>query len=287
MGEAHPSRQQKRPLGHARPQVSGVLPVALEKATKCLPLLLKSDKEYIGIMKLHRQATDEEIEKTFRQFTGKIEQLPPVKSAVRRKVRTRTINSLVILERSGRDVLFKVECEAGTYVRKLVHDIGMRLGGGAHMTELRRTAVSGIRGDKAVKLQDLSDAFWLWKEKCDDSLLRKYLLPPEAAIFFRKIYVSDYAVESICSGGQLALPGVVRLDEGIRKGEKVALMTMKDELVAIAEALLSSEEIMENARGIATKTIRVIMEKGAYPRWQGRHVGGAEGGSGRLKNLSG
>ncbi len=119
--------------------VTGLLLIALGEARKTLPLLMNLDKEYEGEMHLHNDVSDDDIKKVFKEFEGKIEQLPPVRSRVARRPRIREIYSLQILGRNKRDVRFMAHCQHGTYIRKLVHDIGERLGCGAHMTKLRRT----------------------------------------------------------------------------------------------------------------------------------------------------
>jgi len=121
--------------------VTGILPIALENATKAMSVLMGLDKEYVGVMHLHKDFNENLLKDAVLNFIGKIKQIPPVKSAVRRVERERIIYFFDIVEKEGKDVLFKVGCEAGTYVRKLCHDIGQFLKIGAHLTELRRTKV--------------------------------------------------------------------------------------------------------------------------------------------------
>jgi len=96
-----------------------VLPIALENATRIIQIFLKERKEYVALMHLHSEVSNEEIKKVFEEFTGTIKQLPPIKSAVKRQERFRRIYSIEILEIEDKDVLFEVGCEAGTYIRKL------------------------------------------------------------------------------------------------------------------------------------------------------------------------
>ena len=125
--------------GTLDPAVTGILPVALENATRIVQALLKAGKEYIGIMHIHKEIDEKEIRKVCNEFIGKIKQKPPLKSAVKRVERYREVYYLEILEIDGKDVLFRIGCEAGMYIRKLVYQIGQKLGTGAHMAELRRT----------------------------------------------------------------------------------------------------------------------------------------------------
>ena len=257
--------------GTLDPGVSGVLPVALDDATKALAFLLKSDKEYVGLMRFHMQVDAVRVRKLFSENLGKIEQLPPVRSAVKRVKRERHIYSLELIELDGRDALFRVSCEAGTYIRKLCHDIGKRAGTGANMVELRRTRAAGFAEDDCCTLQEISDAVWLWKEGGNESELRRLVLPIENSLDFRRMFIVDGAIESICSGAQLALPGVVMFEEGIGRGETVMLMSLKGELVAVADALMDSAQMESEKKGFVAKTRRVVMKKGTYPRSWRKH----------------
>src|SRR3990172_658016 len=111
-------------MGTLDPQVSGVLPITLGRACKLSDYFMHKDKEYVGIIRLHEDISEEELKKEIQKFIGKITQLPPVRSRVKREEREREIKTFEILEKNGKDVLFKTEVEAGTYIRKLIHDIG-------------------------------------------------------------------------------------------------------------------------------------------------------------------
>jgi len=259
--------------GTLDPQVSGVLPVALDNATKALTFMLRSDKEYVGLMRFHKELDAGRVRKLFSEWVGRIRQKPPVRSAVRRVERERTIHRLELIELEGRDALFRVSCEAGTYVRKLCHDIGRRANVGANMLELRRTRAAGFTEEQCCTLQGLSDAMWLWKEKGDEREIRKLVVPVERALNFKQMVLVDGAVEAVCAGAQLALPGIARFEEGIEKGESVMLMTLKGELVAVGTALMESKEMKEQQKGFAAKTLRVVMRPGTYPRaWRKREA---------------
>jgi len=257
--------------GHAGtldPKVSGVLPVALEDATKALRALAKADKEYVCLMHLHSDVPQHRLEEVLSEFTGEIYQRPPLRSAVKRQIRKRKIYSLQLLEREEKDVLLKISCEAGTYVRKLVFDIGEALGCGAHMLELRRVRSGPFaEDDSLVKLQDVADAYALWKEEGKEDMLRRVILPVEASVrALPKVVVRDGAVDAICHGASLAAPGVLRVETGISVGSLIAVMTLKGELVALMEALMTSKQMYEADRGLVAKPVRVIMRPGTYPR---------------------
>ena len=251
--------------GSLDPAVTGVLPVALERATRVVRVLLKGMKEYVGIMHLHKEVDEEEVRGVIEKFfVGKIKQVPPIKSAVKRQEREREIYYFDILEFDGKDIMFKVGCQAGTYIRKLCHDIGVKLKVGAHMVELRRTAVSGFNEDDAVTLHDLKDAFVFWKEEGNEKFIRHCIRPMEKMVgHLRKVWVLDSAVESICHGRDVGLPGVSKLNP-IKKGDLVAIMTLKNELVALGEAQMDNDEVMKEDKGIVVKTSKVFMLPGTY-----------------------
>jgi H/ACA ribonucleoprotein complex subunit 4 len=257
-------------IGHGGtldPKVTGVLPLALENSTKAMKLLLESNKEYIGIMRLHNDAKGDRLSKLFQEFTGEIYQIPPVRSAVKRQLRTRTIFELELLEIIERDVLFRVSCDAGTYIRTLVNDIGTILGTGAHMRELRRTRSGNFFEENAVTLHDIKDAFMYWQEDGDETQLRAILHPLELVLEpLPKLIIRDSAVSAVCHGASLAVPGILQLDRNITPNKKIAIMTLKGEAVGIGKALVSSERIMEKKDGLAAEIERVLMPIGIYPK---------------------
>ena len=245
-----------------------MLPVAFEDATKAIHAFLLSGKEYVCLMQLHDDVPQKTVEDAFSEFVGEIFQKPPLRASVRRVVRKRMIYGLEVLEIEGRLALFKISCQAGTYVRKICSDMGEVLGCGAHMKELRRTRAGPFDEDKNLcSMYDLLDAQEDLKERKDETKMRSAIRPVEEAFeFIPKIHVRDSAVDAICHGADLAMPGVVKLDKGIGVATPLVLMTMKGEVVALARALLSAEQILEQNHGIAAKTIRVIMPRGTYPR---------------------
>ncbi len=251
--------------GTLDPAVSGVLPIMLENACKIMPALQKLDKEYVGVMHLHKDVSDSELEKAVKKFTGEIRQTPPKRSAVARRERMRRVHSFELLDRQGRDAVFRVNCQAGTYIRKLIDDLGKKIGG-AHMAELRRTKVGRFNESNAVRIQDVVDAYEFWRENQDEDI-RKYILPVEAAIeHLGKVIVKDSAVAAISNGSPLYTAGICKIETGIEKDSLVALLTLKGELIALANSDMASEEMLHR-RGIAAKTDKVIMDKGIYPKF--------------------
>jgi len=251
-----------------------VLPVAFEDATKAIQAFLLSGKTYVCVVQLHDDVAEQTIRDTFAEFSGEIFQRPPLRASVKRIVRRRTIYALEILEIEGRSVLFRADCQAGTYMRKICSDIGEAIGRGAHMSELRRTRAGPFDEDRNLcSMYDLLEAYDDWKSGRDEEGLRKIVRPVEEAFkFIPKIYIRDSAVDAICHGADLAIPGVVKLDEGIMNKTPLVLMSLKGEAVALAKALMPTEQIVEQNHGIAAKTVRVIMPEGTYPRlWKEAH----------------
>ena len=254
--------------GTLDPKVTGVLPIGIDAATRVSQLLLPAGKEYVCLMTMHKEMPEDQIYEIFDQFTGKIYQTPPVKSAVKRELRVRTIYYATIYEIKGKDVLFRVGCEAGTYIRTLCHDIGEALGCGAHMAELRRTRAGPFneRNGDLVNLHDLTDAYHFWVEDGDESYLRNAIKPMEvAADHLPQIFIKDSAVEAICQGAKLAAGGISMLSKGIKRGDLVAIKSLKGELVASGIALASTEEIMNADSGLVVNTNKVFMQPGVYP----------------------
>jgi len=248
--------------------VTGVLPIALEESRKIVQALLLSGKEYVCMMKLHREAEEKQVRNVLKEFEDTIYQRPPLRAAVKRQLRTRRIYYIDFLEMDGRNVLFKVGCEAGTYIRKLCFDIGEVLGCAAHMQELRRTRAGPfVENGDMVTLHDVAYWFMEWQEQKDERILRKFIQPMEKAlVLVPKIYVRDSAVDAVCHGATLTAPGVLSLETKINKGLTVAVLTLKGEVVALAKAAVSTEDILNMEHGVVAETKRVLMRRGTYPK---------------------
>ncbi len=141
--------------GRSNPMVTGVLPLALEEATKTIQAFLLTGKEYVCVMTLHEDVDEKRLRNTIDEFVGDIYQKPPVRAAVKREVRKRRIYSISDVEVQGRQVLFRASCQAGTYIRKLVYDMGEVLEVGAHMRELRRVRAGAFGEDESFTLYDV------------------------------------------------------------------------------------------------------------------------------------
>ncbi len=254
--------------GTLDPKVTGVLPIALGRGTRIVQGLLTAGKEYVCVMHLHSPVDPEKVKEVmFKQFTGKIRQLPPVKSAVKRQHRYRKIYDLEILQIEGQDVLFVVDCQAGTYIRKLCHDIGQALGVGAHMAQLRRTKAGPFNENtRLCTLQDLTDAMHYYQEG-DERYLRELIQPVEEAInHLPKIWISDMAVDALAHGATLKVPGIIKVESEIQVDEPVAILSLKGELVSVATSMMTSKQMIQETRGVAAKSTQVFMPLGVYPR---------------------
>jgi H/ACA ribonucleoprotein complex subunit 4 len=170
-------------FGTLDPKVTGVLPVALNRACKLTGYFIGEDKEYIGIMRMHEEIEMKKIQEIInKKFVGKIKQTPPVKSRVARREREREIKKFELIEKLEKDILFQAEVQGGTYIRKLIDDLGKEIGIGAHMLELRRTRAGIFEEDNkeypSVNLYDFEKAVKEYKEGKEE-LLRKMIIPGE------------------------------------------------------------------------------------------------------------
>jgi H/ACA ribonucleoprotein complex subunit 4 len=254
--------------GTLDPHATGVLPIAFNNATKGIIALTKAKKEYVGVVHFHQMIDVKKLEDKAKSFIGTVEQLPPVRSAVKRRRRKREIYSLGLLDFNGRDALIQVSCESGTYIRRLAVDLGKALGCGANLKELRRTGTGGFSEEKGnlYTLQDLKDAWVFWIEDRIETCLKKLLLPVESLFeHLPSIVIRDSAVGAICHGADPALPGVLQVSRDISPGEMIVIKTLKGEAVALAKSEMSSEAMVQKEYGRAARLLRVIMPIATYP----------------------
>jgi tRNA pseudouridine55 synthase/H/ACA ribonucleoprotein complex subunit 4 len=277
-------------VGHAGtldPQVSGVLLVMLGNAVRLAPLLLQHDKEYVCLMRLHGDVDKTRIEQIGIEFTGRLYQRPPRKSAVKRVLRIRTIQKLDILDCQGRLVLFRIQCDAGTYVRSLCHHMGLALGVGAHMVELRRTRSGAFSENEMHSLHELQDACIAAKAG-ERTAISSLVLSVDAAVpDLPTVIVRDTAVDALCHGAVLAGVGVISSDE-FKKDQTVAVLSQKKEFICLGRALVSSGSFKPGATGLVIAPTAVFLPTGTYPRGWSKSDGiamkGKEKGQTREKN---
>ena len=218
-------------LGTLDPQVTGVLPIALNRACKLNDIFMHRDKTYVGIMRLHEEVPETKLKEVITGFIGKINQLPPVKSRVKRQLREREVKTFKILEINKKDVLFETQVQAGTYIRKLCHDIGEQLGVGANMLELRRTQ-AGLFTEKDLITLDELEAATSELKKGNEEPLRKILIPAEEALkeLLQEVQIKSDNLKQLLTGKPL-----MKSDITGNLPEETFAGFIKDKFIAIYE----------------------------------------------------
>ncbi|QCJ46331.1 MULTISPECIES: RNA-guided pseudouridylation complex pseudouridine synthase subunit Cbf5 [Haloprofundus] len=240
--------------GTLDPKVTGCLPVLTGDATRLAQVFLEGSKEYVSVLELHKPAPSD-LESVVAEFEGELYQKPPRKSAVSRRLRTREIYELEVLEAKDRQVLLRIRCESGTYVRKLCHDIGLALGTGAHMGHLRRTATDPFDDTDLVSMYDLTDAL-AFAEEGDESFVREAVAPAERALtHLPSLTIADSAAEQVATGAPVYAPGVVDADDGIERDRLLACYTPDGAAVCLGRLVGDPDA----ERGIVVSLERVLV----------------------------
>ncbi|ERS95773.1 centromere/microtubule-binding protein CBF5 [Sporothrix schenckii ATCC 58251] len=258
--------------GTLDPKVTGCLIVCVDRATRLVKSQQGAGKEYVCIARLHGKVAggEPEVARALETLTGALFQRPPLISAVKRQLRIRSIYESKVIEFDNERGLFVfwASCEAGTYMRTLCVHLGLLLGVGAHMQELRRVRSGAMDETKnLVTLHDVLDAQWLYDNTRDESYLRQIIQPLESLLTsYKRLVVKDSAVNAVCYGAKLMLPGLLRYESGIELHEEVVLMTTKGEAIAIGIAQMSTVEMSTCDHGVVAKVKRCIMERDLYPR---------------------
>eukprot|EP01099_Mayorella_cantabrigiensis_P007111 TRINITY_DN615_c0_g1_i2.p1 TRINITY_DN615_c0_g1~~TRINITY_DN615_c0_g1_i2.p1 ORF type:complete len:354 (-),score=80.43 TRINITY_DN615_c0_g1_i2:714-1700(-) len=202
--------------GTLDPKVTGSLVVCIDRATRLVKSQQGAGKEYVAVLRLHSAVQNiADLQKGIDTLTGALFQRPPLIAAVKRRLRVRTIYKSKLLDYDAERQLavFWVDCEAGTYVRTLCVHLGLILGVGAHMQELRRVR-SGILSEKQhqVTMHDILDAQWQYDNNKDETYLRRAIKPLELLLTnYKRIVVKDSAVNAICYGAKLMIPGLLNI----------------------------------------------------------------------------
>ncbi|XP_070160713.1 H/ACA ribonucleoprotein complex subunit 4 [Polyergus mexicanus] len=257
--------------GTLDPKVSGCLIVCIDRATRLAKSQQSAGKEYVAVFKLHSAPESiQKVKQSLEKLHGALFQRPPLISAVKRQLRVRTVyeNELLDYNKEINMGVFRVSCEAGSYIRTMCVHLGLYVGTGANMQELRRIR-SGVQSEKdaMVTMHDILDAQWLYDNHGDESYLRRVIKPLEALLMnHKRIILKDSAVNAICYGAKIMLPGVIMYDQGIELNQEIVIVTTKGEAVALAIALMTSPTMAACDHGVAAKIKRVIMERDAYPR---------------------
>jgi len=257
--------------GTLDPKVTGCLIVCCDRATRLVKAQQSAGKEYIGLVRLHSALEDaKQLNRAVETLTGALFQRPPLISAVKRQLRIRTIYESKLIEYDEERNLgvFWVSCEAGTYIRTLCVHLGLLVGTGGHMQELRRVRSGALsEKDHMVTMHDVLDAQHVYDTTKDESYLRRVVRPLEVLLTnYKRIVVKDSAVNAICYGAKLMVPGLLRFADGIEIGKEVVLMTTKGEAIAVAIAQMTTAVMATCDHGVVAKIKRVIMERDVYPR---------------------
>ncbi|XP_066501227.1 H/ACA ribonucleoprotein complex subunit DKC1 isoform X2 [Hoplias malabaricus] len=257
--------------GTLDPKVTGCLIVCIDRATRLVKSQQSAGKEYVGIVRLHNAIENEhQLARALESLTGALFQRPPLIAAVKRQLRVRTIyeSKLIEYDPERRLGIFWVSCEAGTYIRTLCVHLGLMLGVGGQMQELRRVR-SGVLGEKdcMVTMHDVMDAQWQFDHNKDETYLRRVIYPLEKLLVSHKrLVMKDSAVNAICYGAKILLPGVLRYEDGIELNQDIVVITTKGEAICTAVALMTTAVISTCDHGVVAKIKRVIMERDTYPR---------------------
>jgi len=244
--------------GTLDPNVSGVLPILIGKGIKLLEYLQIHDKEYVCLVKFEKKIDEDRLKEAIRRFVGSIYQKPPLHSAVAKNIRVRKIYAIEILEMTGRKALLRIECQHGTYIRKLVEDLGYVLGTKTRMEELRRTKVAEFKEENCISLVQLKDAVELAKEGKPE-MLNQMIKPVEYAFAdFPKLYVRKGAAENIVKGADLMGPGLEKIAGAFGKKDTIAIMS-DAKLIAVGKALFDSKAIINQKRGPIAKLEKVLV----------------------------
>ncbi|CEG00929.1 Pseudouridine synthase/archaeosine transglycosylase [Ostreococcus tauri] len=258
--------------GTLDPKVTGSLIVCIDRATRLVKSQQGAGKEYVCVCRLHATPAGGKgaVERGIETLTGALFQRPPLISAVKRQLRIRAIYKSKLLEfdEARNLVVFWVSCEAGTYIRTLCVHLGLLLGVGGHMQELRRVR-SGICSEakNLSTMHDVLDAMWASDNLKDDGYIRRVVMPLEVLLTnYKRIVIKDSAVNAICYGAKLMLPGLLRYEAGIEVGNECILMTTKGEAIAIGIAEMTTAVMATCDHGSVAKVKRVVMERDTYPR---------------------
>ncbi|PBK77208.1 putative rRNA pseudouridine synthase [Armillaria solidipes] len=257
--------------GTLDPKVTGCLIVCIDRATRLVKSQQGAGKEYVCVLRLHANLPDPTaLPRSLQTLSGALFQRPPLISAVKRQLRIRTIYESKLLEFDDKRNLavFWVSCEAGTYIRTLCVHLGLILGVGGHMQELRRVRSGAMsENDDMVTMHDVLDAQWMYDNTRDESYLRRVIRPLECLMVgYKRIVVKDSAVNAVCYGAKLMIPGLLRYEADISLNEEVVLMTTKGEAIALGIAQMSTVELATCDHGVVAKVKRCIMERDTYPR---------------------
>lgn len=217
----------EKKVGHCGtldPEACGVLPICIGRATKAIDYIMENNKVYVAELKLGEvtdtydiegkvirqcdvNVTAEEVMEAVYSFKGDIKQVPPMYSALKvngkklyelaregieieREARSITIHDIKVLEINLPYVKMEVNCSKGTYIRSLCYDIGEKLGCGAMMSALERTATGKFTKEDSINIESLN------KENIYD-----YIIPIENAFLNYPKVVANIKFKTLLLNG--------------------------------------------------------------------------------------
>ena len=255
--------------GTLDPKVTGCLVVCIDRATRLVKSQQSAGKEYMVIYRLHDSIPMKRVAGELDKLKGALFQRPPLISAVKRQLRVRTVYESKLLEHDEEKNMgmFWVSVESGFYARTICVHLGLMLGCGGQMQELRRPR-SGIMVERdASTMHDIIDAQWLYDNHKDESYLRRVVRPLETLLVkHKRIIMKDSSVNAICYGAKILLPGVLRYEDGIEMNEEIVVCTTKGEAICLAIAQMTTATIASCDHGVVAKIKRVVMERDLYPK---------------------
>tara|TARA_B110000858_G_C17746823_1_gene447732 strand:- start:161 stop:1129 length:969 start_codon:yes stop_codon:yes gene_type:complete len=257
-------------LGHGGtldPFATGVLPLMAGKSMKLTKKILTHNKTYICVFRFASEPDSKMLEEVMSNMTGRVFNVPPEISAVKIQVRSRRIFTFEKLDFKNNQMVARVECEAGTYIRTMARDMGLLLNMKVELKELRRE-VSGIfKLEDCVTLQQLADAYWLWKELSQPEALLRIIHPIEKLLLdYPSVTVKDSAAAALSHGAPLLRPGIVSIDSAIDDGRDIVVNTMKGETVGIVNMLVTSDSVEDMESGEIARPSMVLLDQDLYPR---------------------
>lgn len=257
-------------LGHGGtldPFATGVLPLMAGKAMKVTKKILTHKKTYICVFRFATAPDQKQLAEVMKKLTGRVYNVPPEVSAVKVQVRTRKIYTFENIEMKGNDMIARVYCEAGTYIRTMARDLGLLLDMKVQLKELRRETSGAFKLEDCITMQELADAVWLWKEHNQPEALLRVIHPIEKILLdLPTATVKDSAAAALAHGAPLLRPGLVNIQSDIKAGKQLMIQTLKGEAVGIVTLTLSTNEIATINEGEVARPSMVLLDEGLYPR---------------------
>ncbi|MBT3477397.1 MAG: RNA-guided pseudouridylation complex pseudouridine synthase subunit Cbf5 [Euryarchaeota archaeon] len=257
-------------LGHGGtldPFATGVLPLMAGKSMKLTKKILTHKKTYICVFRFASSPDEEQLQKVMKQLTGRVYNVPPEVSAVKVQVRTRKIFTFEKIEMKANDMIARVYCEAGTYIRTIARDMGLLLDMKVQLKELRRETTGVFKLEDCITMQELADAVWLWKERDQPEALLRVIHPIEKLLLdLPTATVKDSAAAALAHGAPLLRPGLVDIQSGVKAGKDIMIQTLKGEAVGIVTLTLGADELAAIDEGEVARPSMVLLDEGLYPR---------------------